>query len=202
MATPTSVVPTRDRILDAAVTLFGSRGFEAVSLDEIAVAVGVRKQTVLYWFASKDDLLASVVETTAEELVAAVESALRHAGDGFARVEAVVKAVFRPAVRRPALLGLVRELNRLGPSVSLSLRDRFQPLIERGVSFLREEMSAGRMRQGDPHLMLAISYAAVFGVATEPEALRAVGWEPTPTGLRHLRAELLAHLKGALAPIR
>jgi TetR/AcrR family transcriptional regulator len=197
---PPPLVPTRDRILDAALNLFGSRGFEAVSLDEIAVAVGVRKQTVLYWFSSKDELLKSVVDRTAEELVISIEAALRSAGEGFARVEAVVKAVFRPAVRRPALLGLVRELNRLGPSVSLSLRTRFQPLIERGVSFLRDEMSAGRMRQGDPHLMLAISYAAVFGVATEPEALRAVGWEPNATGLRHLRAELLAHLRGALAP--
>jgi TetR/AcrR family transcriptional regulator len=197
---PPPLAPTRDRILDAALNLFGSRGFEAVSLDEIAVAVGVRKQTVLYWFSSKDELLSSVVERTAEELVVSIEAALRHAGEGFARVEAVVKAVFRPAVRRPALLGLVRELNRLGPSVSLSLRSRFQPLIDRGVSFLRDEMSAGRMRQGDPHLMLAISYAAVFGVATEPEALRAVGWEPNATGLRHLRAELLAHLRGALAP--
>jgi TetR/AcrR family transcriptional regulator len=196
-----SATPTRDRILDAALTLFGTRGFEAVSLDEIAVAVGVRKQTVLYWFASKDELLGSVVERTADELVLAVDNALGHAGEGFARVEAVVKAVFRPAVRRPALLGLVRELNRLGPAVSLSLRDRFQPLIERGVSFLRDEMTAGRMRQGDPHLMLAISYAAVFGMATEPEALRAVGWQPDATGLRHLRAELLAHLRGALAPV-
>jgi TetR/AcrR family transcriptional regulator len=197
---PPPLAPTRDRILDASLDLFGSRGFEAVSLDEIAVAVGVRKQTVLYWFSSKDELLSSVVERTAEELVVSIEAALRHAGEGFARVEAVVKAVFRPAVRRPALLGLVRELNRLGPSVSLSLRSRFQPLIDRGVSFLRDEMSAGRMRQGDPHLMLAISYAAVFGVATEPEALRAVGWEPNAKGLRHLRAELLAHLRGALAP--
>jgi TetR/AcrR family transcriptional regulator len=197
-----TVAPTRDRILDAALDLFGTRGFEAVSLDEIAVVVGVRKQTVLYWFASKDELLSSVVVRTADELVAAVEAALRGAGDGFARVEAVVKAVFRPAVRRPALLGLVRELNRLGPAVSQSLRDRFHPLIERGVGFLRDEMAAGRIRHGDPRLMLAIAYAAVFGVATEPEALRAVGWEPTATGLRRLRSELLAHLRGALAPVR
>ena len=85
--------------------------------------------------------------------------------------------------------------------MSLSLRTQFQALIDRRVSFLRNKMSAGRMRQGDPHLMLAISYAAVFGVATEPEALRAVGWEPNATGRRHLRAELLAHLRGAFAPI-
>ncbi len=53
--------PTRDRILDAALDLFGSRGVDGASLDDIAVLVGVRKQTVLYWFASKDDLVMEVV---------------------------------------------------------------------------------------------------------------------------------------------
>ena len=37
---------TRSAILEASVDLFGSRGFSAVSLDEIAGVVGVAKQTV------------------------------------------------------------------------------------------------------------------------------------------------------------
>jgi TetR/AcrR family transcriptional regulator len=194
----TSRRPTRERILDAALLRFGSRGFEAVSLDEIAAEVGITKQTVLYWFTSKDELLAAVIERSAEELTLTVEAALRSADRGFARVEAVVRAVFRPAVRRPELLGLVRELNRLGPDVSERLLGRMRPLVERGVQFLQEEMDAGRMRPGDPRLILSLSYATVIGVATEPEVLRAVGWEPSAIGLRRLRAELLAYLRAAL----
>jgi hypothetical protein len=127
-----------------------------------------------------------------------VEAALRHAGDGFGRVEATVKAVFRPAVRRPALLGLVREVNRLGPAEADRLMERFGPLIDRAVQFLADEMDAGRMRRADPRLTIALAYATVVGVATEPEALRAVGWQPTAAGLRHLRAELIAYLRAAL----
>jgi AcrR family transcriptional regulator len=190
--------PTRERILDAALDQFGTRGFEATSLDDIAATVGVRKQTVLYWFPSKQELLTAVVERIGVELVAGVEAALRHAGDGFGRVEATVKAVFRPAVRRPALLGLVREVNRLGPAEADRLMERFGPLIARAVQFLADEMDAGRMRRADPQLTIALAYATVVGVATEPEALRAVGWQPTPAGLRHLRAELIAYLRAAL----
>ena len=179
---------------------FGGRGFEAVSLDDIAAAVGVAKQTVLYWFPSKDELLGAVIERSAEELTVTVEAALRSAPRGFARVEAVVRAVFRPAVRRPELLGLVRELNRLGPDVSERLLARVRPLVERGVRFLAEEMDAGRMRRGDPRLVLSLAYATVIGVATEPEVLRAVGWQPSAAGLRHLRAELLAYLRAGLTP--
>ena len=59
--------PTRQRILDAAIDQFGVRGVEAVSLDEIARAVGVRKQTVLYWFPSKDALIDAVLESVAAD---------------------------------------------------------------------------------------------------------------------------------------
>jgi AcrR family transcriptional regulator len=190
--------PTRERILDAALDRFGTRGFEASSLDEIASDVGIAKQTVLYWFPSKDDLLAAVIERSADDLVVAAEAALRQAGDGFARVEAVVRAVFRPAVRRPALLGLLRELNRLGPDAADRLIERAGPLVERATAFLAAEMDAGRMRRADPRLVLSLTYATVVGVATEPEALRAIGWEATPSGLRHLRAELLTYLRAAL----
>jgi AcrR family transcriptional regulator len=70
-------LPTRERILDAAIDLFGTRGVDAVSLDEIARDVGVRKQTVLYWFASKDELVDAVLEQVASELLVVIDAAIR-----------------------------------------------------------------------------------------------------------------------------
>jgi hypothetical protein len=56
------------------------------------------------------------------------------------------------------------------------------------------------LRRADPGLIAALAYATVTGIATEPEALRAVGWRVDATGLRRLRAELLVFLRAALAP--
>ena len=64
---------TRDRILGTSLDLFGTRGVDAVSLDEIARVVGVRKQTVLYWFESKDVLVGEVLGVAATELVVVIE---------------------------------------------------------------------------------------------------------------------------------
>lgn len=193
--------PTRQRILDAALDQFGTRGFQAASLDDIAAEVGVTKQTVLYWFASKDDLLAAVLQHTADELAVSIEAAVRAAPDEpLARVAAVVKAVFRPAVRRPALLGLVREVSRLAPPQSDQLLLRVRPMVDDAVAYMGREMDSGRLRQGDPRLVLSLAYATVAGIATEPEALRAVGWQPSVAGIRRLRSELLAFLRAALAP--
>jgi TetR/AcrR family transcriptional regulator len=191
--------PTRERILDAALNRFGTRGFEGTSLDDIATDVGVAKQTVLYWFPSKDELLGAVLAHTADELAAGIEAAVRAAPeDPLLRLEAVVKAVFRPAVRRPALLGLVREVSRLDPALSERLLERIRPLVDGAVIYLAKEMDAGRLRRCDPRLLLSLAYATVAGIATEPGALRAVGWQPSTAGIRRLRAELVAFLRAAL----
>lgn len=192
---------TRAAILEASVDLFGSRGFAATSLDDIAGRVGVAKQTLLYWFPSKDELLDAVLEQTALELATVIEAAVRAAPDDpLARIEAVVKAVFRPAVRRPALLGLVREVSRLSPAHAEGLTRQVQPFVRRAIDYLGEQMDAGHLRRADPGLVIALAYATVTGIATEPEALRAVEWPVTATGLRRLRGELVGFVLAALRP--
>lgn len=196
-----SETSTRQRVLDAAIDLFGTRGVDSVSLDEIAREVGVRKQTVLYWFPSKPDLVDAVLEAVAAELLVEIDAAVRSTDDEpLGRIDAVVRAVFRPAVRRPAMLGIVREVSRLHETHADRLRVRMQPLVDRCIEYLGLEMSKGRLRQGDPALVAALAYATVTGIATEPEALRSVGWRPTAGDLRRLREELRAFLRAALAP--
>ena len=198
MATSTS---TRQRILDAATDLFGARGVDAVSLDVIAAEVGVAKQTLLYWFASKDDLVQAVLAQTATQLGLVVEAAIRNSTDDpLDRIEDIVRAVFRPAVRRPSMLGLIREVSRLSPALGERFAAELRPLVDRAVAYLQAEMDRGRVRRADPRLIAALCYATVTGIATEPEVLRTVGWQPTVADLRKLRNELLAFLRAALTP--
>lgn len=189
---------TRERILDEALVRFATRGYGATSLDSLAGAVGVRKQTILHHFGTKQGVLVAVVDRSAEELAQVMEQALARAGAGFARVEALVRAVFRLAARRPELLGLLREVSRLGPPAATHLVEVFDPMVERARSFLEEEMEAGRMRRHDPRLLLLSAYSTVIGVATEVEVLRAVGVDPSARSLVQRRAELLSFLRSAL----
>jgi len=185
-------------VLDAALASFGTRGFEATSLDAIAADLGVRKQTILYYFPTKDALLAGVIDASADELISELERTLARAPDGWPRVEAVVRKVFRLAARRPALLGLLREVSRLGPPASLQLVDRLDPLVKRAQGFVEEEMAAGRLRPRDPALVLIAAYSVVMGVATEVEVLGALGQEQTLRSLVRRRNDLLALLRDAL----
>lgn len=189
---------TSERILDAAMASFGTAGYEATSLDHLAADLGIRKQTILYWFPSKEALLDAVLARSAAELTEALESALAAAGEGWDRVEAVVRSVFRLAMRRPELLGLLREATRLGRPATDRVMEALDPLVERAREFLEAEMVAGHMRRSDARLLLLTAYSSVVGVATEVEVLRALGIEPTGRSLAARRRELLAFLRSAL----
>jgi AcrR family transcriptional regulator len=192
--------PTAERILMAALDAFGTRGFGATSLDDLARDLGIRKQTILYWYPSKDVLLDAAIDRTAEEVSRRLERAVAEADPGFARVEAIVRAMFRLAARHPSMVGFLREVNRLGPPSSSRLLGALAPLIDRAAGYLAGEMDAGRVRRRDPRLILLAAYSMVTGMATEVEVLRAFGEEPTLASLVRRRDELVALLRDALVP--
>ncbi len=190
---------TADRILEAALRSFGTTGIDGTSLDALARDLGVTKQAILYWYPSKEALLDAVIDFSAEELQRRFAGAIQ-SGEGFERIDAVVRAAFRLAARHPAMLGLMREVNRLGPPTSTRLTGSVTPLLTAAADWLDREMDAGRLRRHDPKLLVLMAYSSVTGLATEVEVLRALGEEPTLASLVRRRDQLLDLLRDALVP--
>lgn len=84
---------TREKILQVTRALLVSGGIGAVSFDAIARGLGLSKQAVLYWFPSKQELLAEMfVGWLTAEADAAV-AALAGAGRGAEAIKAFVPAI-------------------------------------------------------------------------------------------------------------
>lgn len=111
MAKPAS--PVRDAketaIIGAARATFLAHGYDAASMDQIALAAGVSKRTVYNRFRSKEELFAASIEETCRQIlpvdIAAVEASL--STEEFVRqmAQAFLKAILDPealALRRIA----------------------------------------------------------------------------------------------------
>ncbi|MGK8487923.1 TetR/AcrR family transcriptional regulator [Nocardia asiatica] len=59
---------TKIAIRDAAVKLFGAKGFEQTSLREVADAVGITKASLYYHYASKLDLLLAIIDPIVDHM--------------------------------------------------------------------------------------------------------------------------------------
>ena len=193
---------TKERILQAALESFGTVGYDGTSLDDLAAGLGIRKQTILYHFVAKRNLLNAVVDHNTVYLTEALEQVLSSKASDADRIEALVRSVFRVALEQPLLLGLLREVSRPGSPSAPRLRNMMVPLMDRAVAWMEAEMAAGRMRRTDAQLVLLSAYSTVVGLATEIEILRAAGIERAlrPVALR--RRELLRFLRASLIPAK
>jgi AcrR family transcriptional regulator len=87
---------TRQLIAETARRLFSERGFDRVTIAEVARAAEVSEQTVFNYFPTKEDLVYWRLETFEDELLAAI----RGRGTG----ESVLDAVGRYLLQRRGLL--------------------------------------------------------------------------------------------------
>ena len=198
MSSVMAALRTRDRVVDAALSAFGIRGYDATSLDEVAAEVGVTKQAILYHFPNKEELLRASVEVAANELGVALSRAAARAGEGFDRIEALVRATFSLAARRPEVLGLLRGITRQGGGASAELAANMSAMLDGAVAFIAAEMDAGRFRRLEPRMLLLAIYSAVVGVAAEPEVMRALGIEPDLRSIVQARRQTIDFLRAAL----
>jgi AcrR family transcriptional regulator len=100
---------SRARILDAAMTAFGERGYEGASMAGIASAAGVTKSVIYDHFPSKAGLHKALFEQQARALHAHVAQAVESAAGGSAdkRLRAGVDAYFRFVEEHPAAWALL-----------------------------------------------------------------------------------------------
>jgi TetR/AcrR family transcriptional regulator len=191
----------RTTIVEEAIRQFGRDGYKGASLEHIAQAVGVRKQTLLYYFPTKDALLEACLSAAGERLALTITAALEGKETYWDRAEAVIRAVFALASEWPEFPMFIREAGRLGPDAFDRFAAVIDPLRERAVGFLQTGMDDGQVRKQDPALLLFTLYTAVVGALTEASVLNAVvGGDESRASLKRREIETLAFVRAALRP--
>ena len=189
----------RHQLIEEAIRHFGRDGYAGASLDEIATAVGIRKQTLLYYFPTKEALLEACLAAAGQRVAEALAEALSGKETYWERAEAVIHAVFRLAEQWPEFPMFVREAGRLGPEAFERFTAILDPLRLRAIAFLETGMKEGEIRRQDPALLLFTLYTAVVGSLTEASVLRAVvGEDKGRASLRRREREVVAFVRNAL----
>ena len=75
VVTAVRAADSRQRFIDAAISLFARHSFAGTSLQMIADEVGVTKSAVHHHFRTREELLTAVLEPLLGELRSAVEAA-------------------------------------------------------------------------------------------------------------------------------
>ncbi|MEV0617408.1 TetR/AcrR family transcriptional regulator [Nonomuraea sp. NPDC050404] len=137
---------TRQRISDVAIGLFVERGFDNVTIAEVAAAAEVSVNTVYNYFQAKEDLVLSPDEGSAQRLAAIV----RERAPGESAAGAVLARLRREVRGRERQVGLssgfgrVLDMMRAAPTLTARLQDLGAQMTDALEAVLAEEGGTGR----------------------------------------------------------
>jgi TetR/AcrR family transcriptional repressor of nem operon len=164
---------TADRILDIAERLVQRRGFNAFSYADVATAVGIRKASLHYHFATKADLGQALVaryRQTFLEALRGIEEGTEDAGKRLERYAALYGAVLRK--KRMCMCGM---LATDAATLPKAMRDSVAGFFAENVAWLTGVLEQGRTRGELAFEGTSASMAGFFVSALEGAMLVAHG---------------------------
>jgi len=164
---------TRARIAEVASGLFLERGFDDVTIAEVAAAAGVSKVTVFSHFERKEDLLLDRLP----DVVDIVRTAIRERADHISAIEALRQTALALAEKRHALSGLNGDIEPMMRTVTASpaLITRLRAFAYEIETALAAELRTDSTFSGDSTLTAALLVAAYRTVAVETVRSRLAG---------------------------
>ncbi len=150
----------RDEIARVAWDLFGSQGYEATTVDEIARAAGVSRRTFFRYFSSKEDVVVGTSDALAEAILAAFARRPRREPP----LVAIQRAIRPVVVSRLAEAGQARAVIRLlreSRTLRRAMLERHARMEERLAALLARRLGTDPRRDPTPALLAFVTRAFV-----------------------------------------
>jgi AcrR family transcriptional regulator len=131
----------REQLFAVALELFAVRGYRATTMDDIAEQAGVTKPLLYQHFSSKRALYLELVDSIAQDLLAAIRKAVMRAEGPRQQVELGFAAYFQLVISNEAEFRLLygrdhaddQELGRALRTVEDAIAEAIDPLIDAGL---------------------------------------------------------------------
>ncbi len=132
-------IDSKQRILDAALALFGERGFRDVTIDDIAAQAELTKGAVYYYFTDKNDLGRDLEHELGEQLKAEALAAFDPNRDTVTNLKRCFDAYVAAVQRMPETRLFIRdcwsipELNAAGDQDRQGSAAQIRAVLENGI---------------------------------------------------------------------
>jgi AcrR family transcriptional regulator len=155
---------TRNRILEAAVRVFASKGYHDTRVDDIVAESNTSKGSFYFYFPSKQDIFLALVDTFADLLESRLRARLEAETSGVARVDLALRVCLETfgQYRALAKIALVQAtgLGHVFEEKRRAVNDRF-------IAFIKKNLDEAVAEGGLPALDTEIAACAWMGALNE-----------------------------------
>jgi AcrR family transcriptional regulator len=189
-------------IIEAAIEVFGERGFGKARLEDVARKAGVAKGTVFVYFATKEDLFRAVAQTVLSAHLRRLQGA---AADIDRPLTETVPALLAQTARvigegrLPAMMRLLIAESRTFPDLARVWHDEVvSKMLGLVTGALERAQARGEIRPGDVQLQAISIMGPMLAAALFREVFRDTAPLPDLQELAAQHAQTV--LRGLLAP--
>jgi AcrR family transcriptional regulator len=151
----------REQVIEAASRLFAEQGYHGTAVGDICDALGVGKGVFYWYFPSKEALFSELLQSSLLELRRYQQVAIAKVDDPVGRIEQGIRASIQFFRENPGFLELTRIAARYEEFSSFVVRGQ-QIVVADTANHIKEGMSQGSIRHGDPELMAHGILGAIF----------------------------------------
>ncbi len=152
---------TKQRILDAALTVFGEKGFRRATVDDVAAAAGVTKGAVYYYFHDKDDLARDLQHLLWEDLTQSALAVYEPEKSTSANLLTCFEAFLRTIQSMPGARTFLREA-WFSPSLDEAGRSDHEDSLALVQGLIESGMAAGEFQSFDPETLTRVLTGALM----------------------------------------
>ena len=192
---------TKDRILDAALTLFSENGYDGTSVEQIADFVGIRAPSLYKHYAGKEEILNALIDTAQAHYEGLFGSEINigkvpESGEEFIRtsMSRISFTIRDPVIRRTRML-LVQEQFRNERIAGITTMHQLNGIQRMYARILEEMMKKGLVGEDDPvQLAVEVTAPVVLLIAKadrQPQSVK----ETEESIERHLRHFCAVYMK-------
>jgi AcrR family transcriptional regulator len=127
----------REAILDAALTVFAERGYEAARLDDMAARAGVAKGTLYLYFKDKEALFEALVRGAVSPILGQASAAAAMPGMKAAEVLKLFFALFQKEVLGTRRKLILRLIISEGPRFPALAEFYYREVVSQGLKLMR-----------------------------------------------------------------
>ena len=159
----TAEVRSSDRILQSALELFSSKGYDATSVREICEAAGITKPTLYHFYGSKEGVYRALVEGVLERFRSQLVDQIGQPGPVEVRLQRVARQYFDAARGHRDLMrflfSIVHNPPESAPAIDLS--SFYEDVVRRVSGVTDEGVAAGELAPGPTDVRMLLFMGAL-----------------------------------------
>jgi AcrR family transcriptional regulator len=141
----------KQQLLEAAATLFSTKGYSSTRIADICAAAGVAKGLMYWYFPTKESLFAELVRSMRTKLRRAQAAAMDPSVDPLVRIRQGTEASVVFMAEHRSYFALL-DVERADDEVASVLRDGSDVYANDVIRLVREAQALGLVPDGDPRL--------------------------------------------------